>query len=163
MCAKMNIIRQELKNGVVINSKGNYLWVVFDGSCKTEEKCHAGCGGCSSSKPALRKKIATNKAQFYSVGQKITLKQYILNENIAVFVVFGIPLLMAILCSVSWYLYNPLKIESPLALLTTGLAFMAGFLIVWTIDTLFRKKFPPAIISNSPDESGNSQKQERFH
>lgn len=142
----MILIRQEIKDGVVIDYRGKQIWIVLDQKCRSEGKCHAGCGGCCETKPSLKKRVFLNKSMPIKKGQKITLKMHILNENIAALLIFGIPVFMALSCALIWYLYSPQNIESPLALLTTALAFGSGFLFIWIIDTIFSKLFPPAII-----------------
>ena len=122
------------------------IWIVLDQKCRSEGKCHAGCGGCGEAKPSLKKRVFLKKSMPLEKGQKITLKMHILNENIAALLVFGIPVLMALSCALMWYLYSPQDIESPLALLTTAFAFVSGFLLVWIIDTIFSMLFPPTII-----------------
>lgn len=145
-CSKMDLIRQEIKDGVVVDYKGKQIWIILDQKCRSEGKCHAGCGGCGEAKPAIKKRVILKKTMQIKTGQKITLKMHILNENIAALLIFGIPVLMALSCSLIWYLYTPQKNESPLALLTTALSFASGFLLVWIIDTIFSKLFPPTII-----------------
>lgn len=157
----MILLRQETKNGVIVDYKGNNLWVVFDQACYSEEKCHTGCGGCGGNKPLLKKRIRLNQALTVKTGQKISLKMHILNENIAAILVFGIPVLMALTCALLWYIYTPQKIESPLAVLSTVTAFTAGFLFVWFIDTIFSRIFPPAILNPSIDKSNLLSEQEQ--
>jgi positive regulator of sigma E activity len=142
----MDLIRREIKGGVVIDCNEKQIWVVLDQECRSEGKCHVGCGGCSGAKPSIKKRVVLKKAMQFKTGQKITLKMCVLNENIAALLIFGIPVLMAFLCALMWYLCTPQNIESPLALLTTALAFASGFLFVWIIDTIFSKLFPPTII-----------------
>ncbi|HEX3019103.1 MAG TPA: SoxR reducing system RseC family protein [Chitinispirillaceae bacterium] len=157
----MSLIRQEIKDGVIVDRKENYLWVVLDQPCRTKGKCHTGCGGCGGEKPVLKKKIYIDKTSTFNQGQKITLKMNIPNENIAALLVFGIPVLMALSCTMLWYLNNPQKAESPLALLTTALSFVTGFLVVWIIDTNFRRAYPPAVILPSLNTCVKPQEQER--
>ncbi|NLL15045.1 MAG: SoxR reducing system RseC family protein [Fibrobacter sp.] len=146
----MILIRQEIKDGVVVDYKKKQIWIVLDQKCRSEGKCHAGCGGCGEAKPSLKKRVFLKKSMPLEKGQKITLKMHILNENIAALLVFGIPVLMALSCALMWYLYSPQDIESPLALLTTAFAFVSGFLLVWIIDTIFSMLFPPTIILPTP-------------
>ena len=148
----MDLIRQEIKDGVVVDCKGKLIWIILDQKCRSEGKCHAGCGGCDEAKPSLKKRVILKKSMPFTTGQKITLKMHILNENIAALLVFGIPVLMALSCALMWYLYSPQSVESPLALLTTALAFTSGFLLVWVIDTIFSKSFPPTIILPNPEQ-----------
>ncbi len=157
----MILLRQETKDGVVVDYKGNYLWVVFDQACHSEGKCNTGCGGCGGNRPPLKKRIRLNQPLTIKTGQKISLEMHILNENIAAILVFGIPVFLALSCVMLWYIYTPQKIESPLALLSTAIAFAAGFLFVWIIDTIFSRMFPPAVLIPSISNSNLLPEQEQ--
>ncbi len=148
----MILIRQEIKEGVVIDYKGKLIWIVLDQKCSSVGECHAGCGGCCETKPSLKKRVFLKKSMPIKKGQKITLKMHILNENIAAMLIFGIPVFMALSCALIWDLCSPQNIESPLALLTTAVAFCSGFLFVWIIDTIFSTLFPSVIISPTSEQ-----------
>jgi hypothetical protein len=148
----MDLIRQEIKDGVVADYKGKQVWIVLDQKCRSEGKCHSVCSRCGEVKPPLKKRIIVKKAISFKTGQRITLRMHVLNENIAALLIFGIPVFMALTCALIWYLYSPGEMESPLALLSTASAFVSGFLLVWIIDTIFSKLFPPKIILTSSEQ-----------
>lgn len=156
----MSIIRQEIRSAFIVDCTDSFIWVVPKQSCKSGEGCHVGCGGCGGKKPAHRKKVFLKHPQTCKAGQKITYSQYILNENIAALLVFGIPVFMALLTSLLWFIFEPQKIESLYSLLTAGLAFVAGFPVVSIIDALFRKSFPTTVIELFTPNSEDRQLQE---
>jgi hypothetical protein len=150
------MIRSEIKVGTVNKIGKNKLWVGIDSGCETATShCAQGeCAGCSSTSSGTNETIIpVTDTEKYPIGQKIEFQLYYLNENLVAFIVFGIPIVAALLTLMTWYILSPQDVEKPKSLISAALALAGGFFIVHTIDAWFRSRFPTKIISTLSSET----------
>jgi len=143
------IVRKERKFGVIADTANNKITVILDKNCTPSETCHIGCGACGGNSKIQKATISAESTDTYSIGQKVQISRLVLNENISALVVFGIPVLFSFLCITGWFIYSPQEVESPFAVLSTAISFTIGFPVVWCIDKLFYRKYPPRILPES--------------
>jgi hypothetical protein len=144
------LLHEESAEGIITRKNHNLLYInISSSSCSTEvsQKCESGCGACSGVNDSKKVTIFSPEANKYSVGKKIAFTYYHINDGLMATFAFGIPIGCALLTIITWYYISPLKVESPLALLSAGLAFCFGFFLIWLTDTLLRKKFPATIVT----------------
>jgi len=142
------IIRQVSFKGVVGTTTSNKIWVIPEGAdCLDTSHCSGGCGSCSGKNKIKKIAVDTDRAKKFSSGDTITVNYYALHETIGAFIVFMIPLFTALTVLFIWYLVAPTTVESGRAILSSGGGFLGGFILVHLFDRLFRKRFPPTIVS----------------
>ena len=149
----------KIDEGVVTKKEAGKLSVSLssdekDQSCSDKKSdCGGGCCNCVSTNKATKIIIPVEKESIYSIGERIQFRHYTPNPAVVAMIIFGIPILCAFISLFLWYHFSPSKAESPLAVFTAGVSFCFGFVIVWSIDRLFRKAFPAALIvrKNSSD------------
>jgi hypothetical protein len=148
------MIHSEIKVGTVNKIEKNKLWVGIEAGCETAtSKCAQGeCAGCSSTSGTQETMITVADPEKYPIGQKIEFQLYSLNGNLVAFIVFGIPIVAALLTLMTWYMVSPQDVEKPKSLISAALALVGGFFIVHTIDSWFRSRYPTKILSTISSE-----------
>jgi hypothetical protein len=144
------LLHEESAEGIITRKNKNLLYInITAGSCNTEsrQKCDSGCGACSGVDSSKKVTIYSPEAIKYSTGKKIAFRYYTVNDGIMTLFAFGIPIGCALLAIMAWYFTAPLKVESPLALLSAGFAFSFGLFLIWLTDSLLRKIFPATIVT----------------
>ncbi|HON10682.1 MAG TPA: SoxR reducing system RseC family protein [Chitinispirillaceae bacterium] len=147
-------ISVEENEGKIFQKSQNRLLLAVNPDCYTKQ-CQIGCGACGGNSSVKKVTVASDSAEEYLLGQTVRFRRYILNEAIGALIVFGIPLIMALVTIITWYIISPQKADTPLAVFTTGISFIAGFAVVWLIDNIFRRKFPNVILSSIDKENGD--------
>ncbi|NLG16733.1 MAG: SoxR reducing system RseC family protein [Fibrobacter sp.] len=145
----------EEKEGIIFRKQNDRLFISIDPECDTRQ-CRTGCGACGGNSKVKKTIVTTDNAAQYQIGQTVTFRRFLLNEALGALIVFGIPLFMALLMVTVWLIKAPERVETPLALFTTGISFISGFAIVWFIDFLFRRKFPSCIVKGA-EKTGRDQ------
>ena len=150
----IKLVHKEQGEGTVCAIDKEKIWVLTGGgSCVAEKKsCNVGCGACSTRKPERKFSVALKNPDAYTVGEKISFCRFIPEPNLAGFLIFGTPILLAMITMLCWILTASQKVESPAALLSTAAAFFGGFFILMIIDTLFKKRYPAAITDDKYNE-----------
>lgn len=142
------MIRQIKTDGIICSISKKRIWVVIEQNCVSKKECTNRCISCSDSGHHIKKIIVkVNNSNAFKTGQRITVKRYMPNEMISAFVVFGIPIFLPLITMLVWYSISPAMAESPAAFLTSLGALIAGFGLVFIVDTVFRFFFPAVIIS----------------
>ena len=147
----MGLIKEEQNEGVIIEKRKDRIWVAINPACDSSKDCHTGCGACGGSTKVKKSMLMTSSASSYSLGQKVHFRHFLINEAIGALIVFGIPVFLAILALILWYIRVPEQVESPMAIFSTGVAFVTGFGVVWLIDKLFRTRFPSTLLTSPED------------
>jgi hypothetical protein len=81
----------------------------------------------------------------FNTGEQVFFSRSVPEPNLVSFLVFGTPVLLAVICMLCWLITAPQKIESAPALLCTAAAFFSGFFILMIFDKLFKKRYPAAL------------------
>ena len=149
----VQLIKEEINDGTINQIRKDRIWVVLDQACNPEEGCKAGCGACGGNGQVKKIMIRSASSNEFTIGQKVTVRRFILNEILGAFMVFGVPLLCAIFTILTWYIVAPQRAESPVALLSTGVAFSLGFGITGLADIIFRTHYPTSLQRPSGDQS----------
>gem|GEM_PF-4247152 len=145
----IRLVREIHLPGIVGNRSGGKLRVIPLETCSEEGGCSGGCASCTGKTKAARKIIVEcGNNDYPASGTQVTVRLFELNEALGAAIVFGIPLLLPLLTLAVWYSIDAATVESGAALLAALGAFVSGFLCVRLIDTLFRRRFPAAIISD---------------
>lgn len=118
-----------------------------DSNCDTN--C-ATCGMCSGGEKRPLQKVILRRKEFPDLkpGQRVALTRTILNPGIASILVFGLPLLCAVVAAACAPAFGFDAETVPGALLVTA-ALAAGFGLVAIIDRAFGAAFPP--VCANPD------------
>jgi len=66
-------------------------------------------------------------------------------------IVFGLPVACALLAMIVWNIVSPQNAESPVAMVTYGLAFLGAFFLIGLFDYIFRRSHPIVVLSKQPD------------
>lgn len=141
------LITRITMQGIVGRKSGNRIWVVpFSGCMEKEKTCTGGCGACSGEKNHKKIQVDTPVPERLTAGDPVTVRYFALNEFIGALIVFGVPLFTAVSLLLSWYSIDPSSVESGWALLSAGGALLCGFAVVWLVDRIFRKHFPPELV-----------------
>jgi hypothetical protein len=158
----MTLVYKEQGEGAIYAIDKKNIWVLTnDGSCAASKKnCRVGCGSCGTRKSERRFSVAVENPDAYTIGEKIRFRRFVPEPNLAGFLVFGTPILLALISILCWLLAAPQKVESAPALLSAAGAFFCGCFILMIIDTLFKKHYPATITTGKyPDNiSGCSSK-----
>jgi len=148
------IRRQENVTGKIQAISGNIIKVILNDtpsgkkSCSRESKgCDSGCGACSGIENTKMLTIYTPQAPDYTVDMPITFNYRSINDTLMLILAFGIPCLSAALVTLLWMIHAPSHIESPLSIMSITGAFCGGFVILWLLDLLIRRRIPAQIIS----------------
>ena len=122
------------------------------GSCGTGQ----GCGACGGKKRVRKYIVPVDPAQVFRTGQHIRFRYHAYHETIGALIVFGLPLLFAVMVLFTWYLVEPSSAESGPAVFSSGIALVSGFVVVRIIDRLFNRAYPPVLLpTGSPENPGN--------
>lgn len=136
-------VKKEEKGVIVkITSKG--IYVFLNKSCSPKKDCH-GCKGCQSTSSLPSFFCPVKNSSEYSQGQHVKVTYTSLNQALAAILLFGIPILCAIVSFVLLYSFNPDVIHSYLAPLTTFVAMGCGFFLVFVIDKCIHVSFPVSV------------------
>lgn len=148
------IRRHENISGKIQSINGNLIKVTIcdtpseKNSCMSESKgCDSGCGACSGIENNKLITIYTPQARDYTPEMTITFNYQSINDTVMLILAFGIPFLFVAIAALLWLLYAPTKIESPLSIMSITGAFCGGFVILWILDVLIRRRIPAQIIS----------------
>lgn len=118
--------------------------------------CGGGCGSCGGKKRVRTFTLPVTAPESFHPGQPIRFRYHALHETLGALLVFGLPLLFAVVTLLVWQIVQPEHAESGIALLSSGIALAAGFTIVRSIDRLFARSHPPKLLSIPPAESAPS-------
>ncbi|MDR2728110.1 MAG: SoxR reducing system RseC family protein, partial [Chitinispirillales bacterium] len=131
----IKLVYKEQGEGAVCAIDKKNIWVLTnDSSCAAAKKsCKAGCGSCGTRKSERRFSVAVKNPDLYTVGEKISFCRFVPEPNLVSFLVFGTPILFALISMFCWLLTAPQKVESPAALLSAVIAFFCGFFILMII------------------------------
>lgn len=127
---------------VKITKRGIYISPAS--SCIKKTGCHS-CTACNSDKIKPKFFYATKEKGKFTIGQCIQITYHSFNEAFAAFVVFGIPILSALLVFLFINTTNPDETESGWTVFSAVAAFAGGFFIVYIIEKLSRFFFPISI------------------
>ncbi|MDR0330147.1 MAG: SoxR reducing system RseC family protein [Chitinispirillales bacterium] len=110
------------------------------------------CGGCLAlvSTPngyARKFAVPVDEPMKYKLGERVLFARFIPEPNLMSAVVFGIPVAFALAVILYWLAAAPESAESHSAAFSVGAAFFTGILVSGAFDRLFKKKYPPVIIS----------------
>lgn len=156
----MKLVYKEQGAGEVFAIDKDKIWVLTntgDSSCTTKKKnCKTGCGSCSTRKSERKFSIMVENPNAYIIGERISFRRFVPEPNLVSFLVFGTPILLALITMLCWLLAAPQKIESAPALLSTAAAFFSAFFILMVIDTTFKKQYPATIIDDRYPDNTNS-------
>jgi hypothetical protein len=148
------IRRQENITGKIQSISGNIIKVTLSDtssgkkSCSGESKgCDSGCGACSNIENSKMLTIYTPQAPGYTVDMTITFNYRSINDTLMLMLAFGIPCLSAAIVALLWMIHAPSNIESSLSIMSITGAFCGGFVILWLLDILIRRRIPAQIIS----------------
>ena len=148
------IRRQENITGKIQAISGNIIKVILNDTpsgkkqCFNESKgCDSGCGACSGIENTKMLTIYTSQAPDYAVDMPITFNYRSINDTLMLIMAFGIPCITAAVVALLWLIHAPSKIESPLSILSITGAFCGGFVILWFLDIVIRRRIPAQIIS----------------
>ena len=143
--------RKEYGRGEVYAIDKDKIWVITaaDSGAASKKSCKVGCGSCSTQKTERRFSVPAASPEKFNAGQQIHFRRFIPEPNLVSFLVFGIPILLALTSMLCWLALAPQKAESPLALLCTAAAFFCGFFILMVIDALFKKRYPASITNGN--------------
>jgi len=97
--------------------------------------------------------ILTDNALFYHTDQTISIKQYGINEAVAAFFFFGIPVLSALTLLLVWFICSPQTVESRNALLCCAAAFLTGFIPARFVEIFVSKYYPTVLLTPPPASS----------
>lgn len=145
----ISFIREVHLPCIVGNRSGGKIRVIPLATCSEEGGCSGGCASCTGKTKTARKIIIESDLNDCPAsGTQVTVRLFELNDALGAAIVFGIPLLLPVLTLAVWYSIDAATAESGNALLAALGAFLCGFLCVRLIDSLFRRRFPSAIISD---------------
>ncbi len=144
------LVTEKKENGAICRKERKKLWVALDIECndKSSKKkgCSGGCISCAKREIVRKSFIPVDDSSVFSLGQKVTISHFIPDPAIMGFVVFGIPVVLALFTISAWFYFAPHKAETSIAVLSTCLAFVGGFLILKLLDLLFRHNFPSTLL-----------------
>ncbi|MGE5672021.1 MAG: hypothetical protein ACM31E_11285 [Fibrobacterota bacterium] len=148
------IRRQENVTGTIQAINGNIIKVLLNDMvsgkkpCFSESKgCDSGCGACSGIENNKTLTIYTPQAPNYAVNMEITFNYRSIHDTLMLIMAFGIPCLSAAVVALLWLIHAPSLIESRLSIMSITGAFCGGFVILWLLDILLRRRIPAQIIS----------------
>ncbi|MDG5814799.1 hypothetical protein QA601_06915 [Chitinispirillales bacterium ANBcel5] len=146
----IKLIEKEKRSGTICKINKNNLLVILQSDCNVSEPKRGGCGGgclsCAGKENAKKASIAVVDTSNYKLGQTIQFTHFVPHSGIVGLVVFGIPIMMALLAMILWYIVRPDMIESPLVVLTTVFSFLGGFCILKIMDLCFKRKYPTYLL-----------------
>jgi len=154
----MKLIYKEQGEGAVCAIDKDKIWVLTNDTCAAAEKsCKTGCGSCSTRKSERRFSIMVESPGSYAIGKNVSFRRFVPEPNLVSFLVFGMPVLFAVISMLCWLLAAPQKVESAPALLSAAAAFFSAFFVLMIIDTLFKKRYPAVITDNQYLDNINSR------
>lgn len=157
----MKLVHKEQGKGEIYAIDKDKIWVLtnaIDSSCAVKKKnCNMGCGSCSTRKSERRFSIIVENPNAYVIGNQINFRRFVPEPNLVSFLVFGTPIFFAVTTVLCWLFTAPQKIESTPALLSTVAAFFFGCFVLMIIDTLFKKRYPAAIIDDKYPDNTDSR------
>ena len=133
-----------LNNGVISKVKENGIYVSPNTSCEKPAGCH-GCLLCTPSRSKLRFFCSVPKPSDYSEGQCVRIKYFSFNEAVAAGVVFGVPVLCAVVTYILLSAFFYAGTETFGLVLSTAFAVVFGFIMVYLIDKIVRYFYPVTI------------------
>lgn len=107
-----------------------------------------GCGKCNLCGPNDKKITLSYKikdSEKYQAGEQIKLKRFIINEALAAFTVFGIPILLAFFTQLLWHIFSPESANSGIAVVYTLVAAVVGVGVVYIIENIIKVFFPARV------------------
>lgn len=107
-----------------------------------------GCGKCNLCGPNDKKITLSYKikdSKNYNAGEQIKLRRFIINEALAAFTVFGIPILLAFFTQLFWHIISPESANSGVAVIYTLIAAVAGVGVVYIIEHFIKIFFPAKV------------------
>ncbi len=149
----MQLVRKENGEGIVYQKEKNRIWIALQSECSTEKDgCKGGCISCASRDNVRKTSITVSNPQSFELGQKVSFVHYVPDPNMVSLFVFGVPVLLAIINMLAWYIFSPENIESAPAIISTSVAFFSGFFLLKIVDIVFKKKYPSNIIASSQSD-----------
>lgn len=134
-----------------IESRG--AWVETVCGNPSEQGCETcGTGGCGSagtkSRGPARVFVRTEPSVRFSEGQMVTVRRFVPNEALAAGIVFGIPLLCAVLALMVIYHVAPAKAESAFGALTALVCLVGGFGVVAAAERVWERAHPATLVED---------------
>ncbi len=112
-----------------------------------------GCGSCTACGPPAESKhmffAPVSNPSDYALGQCVTATYFAINEALAAFIVFGLPLCCALAAFAGYSLYFSAGAESPGAILAAVSALFGGFLLIYGIERITHMLFPVTVETNN--------------
>ena len=131
-------------NGVILKVKEKGIYVSPNTSCDKPAGCH-GCSLCTPGRSQLKFFCSVPKPADYSEGQCVRIQYFSFNEAVAAGVVFGIPIFCAVVTYIALSIFSNTGAETLGLVLSTTLAVVVGFAIVYLIDRVIRYFYPVTI------------------
>ena len=145
---------EAVTEGMVVERQKHSIRIVPSSECSDKKKCAVGCGACGGKSNTKKITVDVPAPEQFPTGSTVTVRHYSINEFIGALIVFGIPLFCGCAALFIWYLISPAHIESARAMVSAGIAFIAGFGVVRFFDQWFRKRFPSEVLpTQSSDNS----------
>jgi hypothetical protein len=131
-------------NGVILKVKEKGIYVSPNTSCEKAAGCH-GCSLCTPGRSQLKFFCSVPKSSDYAEGQCVRIHYFSFNEAVAAGVVFGLPVFCAVVTYIALSIFSNTGAETLGLVLSTTLAVVAGFALVYSIDRIIRYFYPVTI------------------
>jgi hypothetical protein len=139
----INLATRKSNIGTIEKIGPNWVMVGVSRDERLSNQCSK-CGLCTPSPISVRLRVKLDNAHHYKQGQQVLIQRTILNAAVAAMVVFGLPLLYALLAVL--FLAPHFGLFAAWAQPLAALGGMVGGLMTsGLIDTLFRRRFSPTI------------------
>jgi len=143
----MSVYAEKISEGVIRSVTATKVRIALKKRHLTSEGCK-NCRLCSTQPPPpIEFSIRCHRTNQYTPGDTVRITRRVPQPLIAAFSVFGIPLLCVLLSLILWLLVSPGSINSTGAVMTSLASFTFGIILVFTIDLIYQKRYPPTIVS----------------
>ncbi len=133
------------ENAVVTKIGTSGIYISPNQSCDKPPECH-GCTACGTT-PSTKHVLfcSVSEPTSYSKGECVPITYFGVNEALAAFLVFGLPIFCAITTSIVWNIYFSNSADSWGAGLAALSALIVGFLLVYIIEKTILYFYPVTI------------------
>ena len=142
--------RERIDEGRIVENKTGRLLVVLNPDCVEPASC-ATCGGATSCAKAAKPAVCTidiGGRPAIVPGTRIRISHFVFNGALAAFLVFGLPIVFAVLAMVVQQSITGGFGDSVWTIATGGIGFVLGFLVVAVTDRVVKQLTPaPKIVS----------------
>lgn len=133
---------------VVLQTTQRGIKVALHPDCQDDISCQ-GCTQCATTKKITKIFVNSGPQHDFKIGDKIQVKHFVPAEMLSATCVFGLPVIFIIATITGWYFFQESQAESGLAVGTSLLAGILGFMLNALIEQMFRLFYPPQVIDGN--------------